>query len=81
MCEFVAKAMTFSKTVPLTVEPHVVPNDVMMISNIFDMLSFSSLVELRCYQFLDMSDVQSTATSSASIDRFAEWHRIAGLRR
>ena len=71
MCEFVT-AMTFSKNVPLTVESHVVPNDVMMISNIFEMLSFSSIVELRCYQFLDMSDVQSSAISSASIHRFEE---------
>ena len=64
--------MAFSKNPSWTIESHVVPNDVMMISNIFDMLPFSSLVELRCYSFLDMSDVQSTATSSASIDGFEE---------
>lgn len=72
MCEFVAKAMAFSKNPSLTIESHGVPNDVMMISNILDMLSFSSLVGLRCYQFLVLSDVQSSATSSASIDRFEE---------
>jgi len=68
----VTKAMTFSKNVCLMIESHVAPNDVMMISNIFDMLSFSSLVELCCYLVLDMSDVQSSAISSASTDRFEE---------